>query len=259
MSILCDFVATHAVVTTEAADAFLRSRGRHDPRARDRALAALCASGNLVRVQRGVYARLHPESDAADPNFVASRLAPDAILGLHSALEVRGIVAPSTARCVYFTRLAGPARGPVWRGRRLHRISHPVALEQAGRKLLETDMVETQGGVRMRATTIERAFVDVLDRPRLIGDWPSVIQVLDTIAVLDFDRVIYYVGCLRNATTAAKVGWHLERRQQRWSVPPDVLCRLERMRPRGPHYLSRSQRAGGRYVARWNLVVPPSV
>jgi predicted transcriptional regulator of viral defense system len=259
VSILCDFAATHALVTTEDADAFLRSRGPHHPRARDRALAALCASGTLVRVQRGVYARPHPEADAADPNFVASRLAPDAILGLHSALEVRGIVAPSLARCVYFTRLAGSARGPVWRGRRLHRISHPVALEQAGRKLLETDMVEGHRGVRMRATTIERAFVDVLDRPRLIGDWPSVIQVLDAIAVLDLDRVVHYVGCLRNATTAAKVGWHLERRQQRLSVTPGILCRLEHMRPRGPHYLSRSQRVGGRYIARWNLVVPPSL
>ena len=82
-------------------------------------------------------------------------------------------------------------------------------------------------------------------------------QVLDAIPALDLDRVIHYAGCLGNATTAAKVGWLLERHQERLSVTASVLCRLERMRPRGPHYLSRSQRVSGRYVARWNLVVPP--
>jgi predicted transcriptional regulator of viral defense system len=257
--VLHDLIAAHAVVTTDDVDAFLRSRGRYGPRTRDRALATLCASGDLVRVQRGLYARGNPELGSPDPYLLASRLAPDAVLGLHSALEVHGVVTPSTTRCVYFTRLAGAARAPVWRGTRLHRISHPVALARADKKFLETEMVEGHGGTCMRVTTVERAFVDVMDRPRLTGDWPRVIQVLDAIPTLDLDRVIHYAGCLDNATTAAKVGWFLERYQERLSVTAGVLCRLEQMRPRGPHYLSRSQRVSGRYVARWNLVVPPTV
>jgi predicted transcriptional regulator of viral defense system len=260
---LRDFIAAHALITTEDADAFLRSHGTPCPRKRDRELAALCASGDLVRVQRGLYARNQHGSCKPDSYVIASHLAPDAILGLHSALEARGVIAPASRPCVYFTRLDNVGRGPVWHGTRMVRISHPVPLTRAGRALTETELVESRGGGqpggRMRVTTIERAAVDIMDRPRLTGDWPEILQILDALPSLDLDRVINYVGALGNATTAAKAGWVLERNQQRLGVSPNVLCRLERMRPRGPHYLSRSHRVSGRYVARWNLVVPATL
>jgi hypothetical protein len=109
----------------------------------------------------------------------------------------------------------------------------------------------------MRVATIERAVVDMMDRPRLAGDWLQIFGVLDAIPALDLERVVCYVASLGNATTAAKTGWMLERGQDRLGVSSGILCRLEHMRPRGPHYLSRSHRVSGRYVARWHLVVPP--
>jgi predicted transcriptional regulator of viral defense system len=141
----------------------------------------------------------------------------------------------------------------------MQRISHPVPLLREGKEFVETTLVEARAGGRMRVSTIERAFVDVMDRPRLTGDWPAILQVLDAIPALDLDRVVHYVGCLRNATTAAKTGWFLERRRDQLDVTAVTLCRLEQMRPRSPHYLSRSQRVSGRYAARWNLVVPPQL
>jgi predicted transcriptional regulator of viral defense system len=260
VSVLRDLVATRALLTTEDADAFLRScgapAGKHRLRTRNRALAALCATGELVRIQRGLYARGRPDC-APDPYTVASWLAPDAVLGLCSALEVHGVIAPRGGRCIYFTRLDDAGRGPVWHGKRMQRISHPVPLLREGKEFVETTLVEARAGGRMRVSTIERAFVDVMDRPRLTGDWPTILQMLDAIPALDLDRVVHYVGCLRNATTAAKTGWFLERRRDQLDVTAVILCRLEQMRPRSPHYLSRSQRISGRYATRWNLVVPP--
>ncbi len=261
MSILRDLIATHALITTEDADAFLRSRGAtgtcYGPRTRDRALASLCANGELVRIQRGLYARARPESSRPDPYTIASRLAPDAVLGLCSALEARRLLTPAITRCIYFTRLGDAKRGPLWHGLRMQRISHPVPLARAGKEFLETELIAARTGGHMRVTTVERAFVDILDRPRLTGDWADILRALEAIPALDLERVIHYVASLDNATTAAKTGWMLERFRYRLGVSPGVLCRLEQMRPRGPHYLSRSQRVSGRYLARWNLVVPP--
>ena len=257
MSALRDLVATHALITTEDADAFLRSRGTISSRTRDRALAALCASGDLVRIRRGLYARSQPECTRPEPCVVASRLAPDAVLGLRTALEARGVIPSTTRQCVYFTRLGETGPGVVWRGTRMLRISHPVPLARAGKEFMETELVAAPGGGRMRVATIERAVVDMMDRPRLAGDWLQIFGVLDAIPALDLERVVCYVASLGNATTAAKIGWMLERAQDRLGVSPGILCRLEHMRPRGPHYLSRSHRVSGRYVARWNLVVPP--
>lgn len=252
-------IATRGLITTDDAEAFLRSNGTYTARTRDRALAALCASGDLVRVRRGLYARARPGRGSPDPYLLASHLATDAVLGLRTALEVRGVVVPNTARCIYFTRLASTGRGPTWCGTMMQPISHPVALVRTGKEFVETEMVDGNGAGSMRVATIERAFVDVLDRPRLTGDWPDLIHLLGAIAALNLDRVIQYLAVLDNATTAAKVGWFLERHQEQFAVSADVLNQLEGMRPRGPHYLSRTQRVSGRYVARWNLVVPPTL
>lgn len=259
VSVLTPLIAAHGLITTEDADGFLRRCGTYNSRTRDRMLAALCADGALVRVRRGLYARATPEAGGPDPYLVAAHLAPDAVLGARTALEVHGVVVPNTARCTYFTRLATTGRGPVWCGTMMQPVSHPTALVRAGNTFAETQLVDGKGFRSIRVSTLERAFVDVLDRPRLTGEWPEVVQVLGAIATLDLDRVVRYLECLDNATTAAKAGWFLERHQEQFGVTPDVFSRLETLRPRGPHYLSRTHRVSGRYVARWNLVVPPTL
>lgn len=257
VTVLAPLIAAHGLITTEDADAFLRTMGTYTPRTRDRLLAGLCSHGELVRVRRGLYARAKAEAGGPNPYLVAARLAPDAVLGVRTALEVRGL-APATAhRCTYFTRLASTGRGPVWCGTTMQPVSHPTALVRAGRPFAETELLDGNGYGPMRVATVERTFVDVLDRPRLTGEWPDVMQALSAIPAIDFDRMIGYLESLDNATTAAKAGWFLERHQEQYGVTADVLNRLEALRPRGPHYLSRTRRESGRYIARWNLVVPP--
>jgi predicted transcriptional regulator of viral defense system len=259
MTVLAPLIATHGLITTEEVDAFLLDVGPFTSRTRDRMLAGLCTQGALVRVRRGLYARATVDHGGPNPYLVAAHLAPDAVLGVRTALEVRGIVLPNGTRCTYFTRSASTGRGPVWCGTVMRPISHPTALVRAGQPFLETELLDGNACGPMRVATLARSFVDVLDRPRLTGDWPDVLQVLGAIPVLDLDRVVRYLECLDNATTAAKAGWFLERHQEQFGVTPAVLSRLETLRPRGPHYLSRTRRESGRYVARWNLVVPPTL
>jgi hypothetical protein len=59
---------------------------------------------------------------------------------------------------------------------------------------------------------------------------------------------------LRNATTAAKVGFFLEQHQEPLMVEDSQIDRLREVRSRQPHYMDRS--APGRLVADWNLIVP---
>ena len=58
-----------------------------------------------------------------------------------------------------------------------------------------------------------------------------------------------YVDLLGNATTAAKVGFYLEQHRESLMVDEQHLT----------HYLDRSRRQAGRFVADWNLVVPEEV
>ena len=228
---------------------------------RDRVLSELCAAGILVRVQRGLYAHVASASRGLDPYQLALWIAPDAVLAGRTALEIRfGI--PSSQRyrfCIFFTRIATRGAGPDWQGVTMQPIAHPVALVREGETLMETDRVGNNSGRPLYVTTIERAFIDVLERPRLNGTWQDVLSLIGTIPALDLDRTVRYLERLGNATTAAKAGWLLERHEEQFGVSSSVLAQIQRLRPRGPHYLSRTCRESGRYLARWNLVVPPDL
>jgi predicted transcriptional regulator of viral defense system len=259
VSSLTPLLAAHRLFTTADADRCLKRTGGLSRRGRDRLLAELCATGALVRVRRGLYASIAADGATPDAFHLVSRLAPDAIVGVHSALEARGLIPPSQRRCVYFTRLASAGSGPVWQGVTMHPASHPTALVRNGGPFIETELLDGNGCGPLRVATVERAFVDMLERPRLTGAWCDVVQVIGLIRLLDLDRVVRYLERLENATTAAKAGWVLERHQEQFGVSTPILSRLERLRPRGPHYLSRTDRQSGRYMGRWNLVVPPQM
>lgn len=256
MSVPAAVPGTFRLFTTEDVDRHLQRSEERSRRSRDRLRASLCEAGILVRVRRGLYATATPDGSTPDAYQLAAWLAPDAILGVGTALEMRGVAPAPRDRCIYFTRLASSGPGPVWQGAALYPVSHPTALLRNGGPFVETDLVSRDGAGPLRVASTERAFVDILERPRLTGSWQDIMRVVGLIALLDLDRVVSYLERLDNATTAAKVGWMLERHQEQFGVTSSILNRIERLRPRGPHYLSRSRRESGRFVARWNLVVP---
>jgi predicted transcriptional regulator of viral defense system len=248
--------ATFQLFTTEDVDRYLKRSDERSRRSRDRLRASLCAAGVLVRVRRGLYAATTPNGTMPDVYQLAAWLAPDAVIGVVTALEMRGLLPSVSDRCIYFTRLGSAGPGPVWQGAMLQPVAHPTALLRNGGPFAETELIGRNGCGSLRVATTERAFVDIIERPRLTGSWHDVIRVVGQIPRLDLDRVMAYVERLDNATTAAKVGWMLERHQEQFGVDGAVLTHMERLRPRGPHYLSRTKRESGRFIARWNLVVP---
>ena len=122
------------------------------------------------------------------------------------------------------------------------------------------DVVRTdRAGLEVRVTGLERTFVDVLSRPDLTGSWEEIWRSLESVEFFDLDKVALYVDLLGNATTAAKVGFFLEQHRDSLMVDEAHLKTFRDRRPRRPHYLERSRRKAGRFVAAWNLVVPEEV
>jgi predicted transcriptional regulator of viral defense system len=259
MQTISDFLAPRRLFTTADLDGWLLQTGQPSRDHRRWVLAALHSTGDLARVRRGLYIRTWTDDAMPDAHHLAAWFAKDAILGLRTALEVRGIVARSTSepQCIYFTRAGTAGFGPDWCGVTMHPIVHPTALVRAGKTTLETELLDGKGYGPLRVTTTERAFVDMLARSWVNSTWQDIITAIDAIPTLDLDRTVRYLEQLANATTTAKVGWILEARQAQFGVPASVLERIERSAPRGIRYVSRSHRQRGRYVKRWNLVVPP--
>jgi len=226
----------------------------------DSLLAYHVRRGRLKRLRRGLYAVIGagatPDSQPVDPHLVAAKLADDAVLAYHTALEFHGKAYSVHERRIYLT--ASATRPFRFRSQDFRGVPFPRALVATGQALFDVQTLD-RAGVGVRVTSLERSLVDVLDRPDLGGGWEEVWRSLELVEFFDLDRVTEYAVLLGNSTTLAKVGFFLERHREVLMVDDRHLEPLRARRPKSPHYLDRRQEKDGRLVADWNLIVPQRV
>jgi predicted transcriptional regulator of viral defense system len=251
-----EFLHTHALFRREE---FTRTLGRSESRAPatlTKHLQTWRRGGRLYAVRRGVYLRLGPGQKPAqvnvDPLALGSRLAPDAALAYHTALEALGHAQSAFEKLFFVT----------WSKTRALRFQNryyvPVRPRASLLRAKETFLVRLErAGMEVRATSLERTVVDVLDRPDLAGGMEEVWRSLSSVEALDFAPLARYAALVARPLLTARLGYALESHERRWLTPPRLLATLEAKRPRGPVYLDR--RRPGRLVRRWNLVVPPDM
>jgi len=254
------FFARHAVFTVEELGRFLASRGSANVNTRKSLLTYHKNRGRVVPVRRGLYATVPEGADPAtfpvDPFLVAAKLADDAVLAYHTALEFHGKAHSVHTKLRYVSaKRSLPLR---FQSHDYERAPVPNGL--LARKAEMTGVVRRKiSGVELRVAGLERTLVDVLDRPDLSGSWEEIWRSLESVEFFDLDSVAEYVRLLDNATTAAKVGFFLERHKETLMVEASHLAPLREMRPKQPHYLERGKRKGGRWIKAWNLIVPDEI
>ena len=101
--------------------------------------------------------------------------------------------------------------------------------------------------------------MDVLHRPDLSGSWEEIWRSLESVEYFDIDQVIKYVRLLRNATTAAKVGFFLDQHRDALLLDNSHIAPLLQLKPHQPHYLERGNRKDCKLVKDWNLMVPSRI
>lgn len=247
------FLNRHSLFTGEELAAVLLARGR-SPATVHSHLARWLRQVRIARVKRGVFVRLDGGGvDVIPVDFVAlaSRMAPDAAVAYHTALEAHGVAQSVFERLTFATWTK--AKRASFLGRELVPVRPRAALAEADRGEAWVERIE-RSGIEVRVTDLERTVADVLDRPGLAGGIEEVWRSLHSVPALDPDRIEAYVTRLGSRTVAAKVGYFLECRQEELVVPAGVLDRLRARIPAAPVYMER--RRGGRLVARWALIVP---
>ena len=257
---LIEFLLQHALFTVDELDRFLSDRGSGNPNTRKSLLTYYRNQGRIVRVRRGLYATVplgsDPRSSPVDPYLVAAKMAVDAVLAYHTALEFHGkayslyteLLYVSAKKSLPLTLQSHDIRGV--------RVPHP--LRARGEEMFGVTC-HKRFGVELRVTSLERTFVDVLDRPDLTGSWEEIWRSLESVEFFDLDQVIQYVLLLGNATTAAKVGFFLEQHKKDLMVNDADLNPLRKLRPRQPHYMIRGKRKDCQWAKDWNLMIPAEI
>jgi predicted transcriptional regulator of viral defense system len=254
------FLSQHDVFTVEELDLFLSKEGSGNPNTRKALLSYYRKQGRIIPVRRGLYAVVpfgsSPDSSPVDPYLLASKMTKDAVLGYHTALEFHGKAYSVYNRMLY---LSAQRSLPVkFRSYEIRRVAVPQALISKDKVMFGVSRHKRFGG-ELRVSNFERTFVDVLDRPDLSGSWEEIWRSLASIEFFDIEQVIEYVLLLENSTTAAKVGFFLEQHREDLMVDDSHLKHLRAFRPHQPHYLSRSRRKHGRWIKKWNLMVPDEI
>jgi len=254
-----DFFATHPVFTHEE---YLSARGvsgDRSPRTVDNLLLRHTAAGKTLHVRRGLYAAV-PAGVASDkfqvdPFLLATKLAPDAAVAYHAALQFRGKAYSIWHRFAVLTR--SRIRPLSFQGNEYVGVRPPRALD--GLPDLDGGLVdEPHAGGTVRVTTFERTLVDVLDAPELGGGWEEIWRSLEMVEYFDLAAVVDHTLRRGSMVTTARIGFFLEQHREELFVEERHLEALREHAPRQPIYLDRARKPG-RLVKSWNLVVPERV
>ena len=257
---LNDFFSRQSIFTVEELDLFLSERGSSNPNTRQALLTYYRKQGRIIQVRRGLYAVVpsgfSPDTSPVDPFLLAAKMTEDAVLAYHTALEFHGKAYSVYTRLHYLSlKKSLPLK---FRAYEIRGVSVPKQLRTKGGEMFGV-VGRNRAGVEVRVTGFERTLVDVLDRPELTGSWEEIWRSLESVEFYDLEQVIKYVLMLRNATTAAKVGFFLEQHKDILMVDEVHLNPLRKLRPRQPHYLVRGKRRNGVWIKDWNLIVPHEI
>lgn len=251
------FLAAHPVFSRAELAAVLHHQKRADATI-DSHLKRWRRLSRVARVKPGVFVRLDAASaaDHVEPDYIAlaSRMAPDAVVGYHTALEAHGVAQSLFERLTFVTWTK--AKSTSFRGRRFVPVRPRASLIAARRGEPWVERMD-RAGLEIHVTTIERTVADVLDRPDLAGGIEETWRSISAVPALDTTALEQYVAALGSATLAARVGFFLEQRREELVVPDTVLDRLRKRIPRAPVFMDR--RLKGHLVATWALIVPDAI
>lgn len=256
---LAGFFERHPVFTHEEFKEVLLSFGKTNVNTQRELLSYHLKKRHILRIRRGFYASVPTsfrdsiENFPVDPYLIAGRIKNDSVIAYLSAFDFHGISYSIHHDYYYMSkRTISPFQ---FNEAEFKCLTFPNALLKRKAHNYEVLSVERQG-LNLQVTSIERTIVDVLDRPNYGGGWEEIWRSAEHISILNLDKVIEYANLLNNASLMAKLGFFLEQFKDQFLVDESTFNYLEEKKPTGIHYLERNKRESGKFISRWNLVVP---
>ena len=204
-------------------------------------------AGQIERARRGVYVSKSGRFTAAEIDSFELLFAidPKAVVSFHSALEVHGVAHNVGSVCQF--RSASVKSAFEYSG--ISYVPFPLA------NGLPTQSVRGRGGLRTVVTTREQTIVDCLSHPDRCGGIEEALMSISLFPYVDAEALKRLVSD-KSASLAARTGWLLERKADKWRIPSDVLDELEGMAKGGPFKLDKDSTESRGWSRRWRLCLP---
>ncbi|MDR3610094.1 MAG: hypothetical protein P4L27_05995 [Ignavibacteriaceae bacterium] len=215
--------------------------------------------GRIGVVKAGLYFTIRPgsteETTHVDPFLLAAKLADDAVLAFHTALDLLGFGHSIFNSYYYYSKRFHPA----FQSHNIHYrcVLIPETLQKSAVPNFGTERIE-RSGVKVMVTGKERTLVDVLERPQFCGGFEEMYRSIEKMPYIQTELIRRYLNIRRRKNLFACVGYFLEQHREQFHIEDSFLKLLEFHKPVQPLYWDRSQK-GGVLKNRWNLIVPESV
>ena len=205
------------------------------------------AAGHVERARRGVYVSKSGRFAAAEVDSfeLVSSIDPKAIISFHSALEVHGVAHNVGSVCQFRSASIKSAFG--YSG--VSYVPFPLAND------LPTQSVRGRGGLRPMVTTREQTIVDCLSHPDRCGGIEEALMSISLFPYIDVEALKKLVSS-QSASLAARTGWLLERKTDKWRISSDALDEFEEMAKGGPFKLDKDSTESHGWSRRWRLCLP---
>ena len=257
------FLAVEPVFTGSELVAFLADREVARPVETARRLEeGWLRAGRVVAVRPDLFAVVTDGRDPARfqpmPSLVATKMAPDAVVSHHAALDFWGVSYSLWFDAVYSA--TDPAPAMVYGAMHYRGVRFPQRLIASGNQHYGV-VEQTYADGTVRVTTMERTLVDTLADPDYGGSWDEIYQSLNRADSIDVATVAAYCQ-LRDGGPAlrAKVGFFLDQHRELWGIAASDLDQFRPpIFPGRPYHLDPGDVPRPCFVEDWNLVVPVTV
>ncbi|MCY4621211.1 MAG: hypothetical protein OXD34_05155 [bacterium] len=255
------FLATEPVFTSSELVAFLADRRARPVEAARRLKELWLRAGRVVAVRPDLFAVVGEGRDPARfqpmSSLVATKMAPDAVLSHHAALDFWGISYSMWFDAVYSA--TDPVAPFVYGSMCYRGVRFPQRLINSGQQHFGVVNQSYADGT-VRVTTIERTLVDILAEPDYGGSWDEIYQSLTRADSVDIALVADYCQARDGGSALrAKVGFFLDQHRELWGITPSDLNQFRPQDPGPAVHLDPAPLERTRFVKEWNLVVPAEV
>ena len=215
--------------------------------------------GRVGMIKEGLYFAVRPGQSTSeapvDPFLLASKIASNAVLAFHTALDLMGF---GHSQFNTYYCLSNRFR-PVLHFRKdnFRVVVTPEKLQKKSQELFGTERVERLG-VKLIVTGKERTLVECLEKPRYCGGFEEMYRSLEKIPFVQPQVLLEYLDLREQKNLYARVGFFLDQHREDFHVEESLMRQLARSVPAQPVYWA-TQRKGGILAKPWNLIVPEEV
>ena len=184
-----------------------------------------------------------------NPLIIAGHIHPQGVIGYHTAMKCYGVTYSESN----LFQVAVPKSIP--------RVMKSFKYDNAQYKFYRAELSfgiasSVVDDVRVNHFSRERIVLEGLTFPDRFLGISEFLKSIEGFSWVDIERLMDMLNYFPLISTSMRLGWLLEKNQERWHVSEKILKELEKKRPESRILLIKSKTRGNYLVKRWSLMVP---